>query len=72
MNWEDLPAEALDAMKQLGNFGPTVHAANREVKGYTYDADGVVKTYLTSDCLRNIAQGCIAVADWLDNRAEAV
>ena len=48
-----------------------MHAANREVKGYTYDEDGGGKRYLTSAELRNIAHGCVAVADWLDKRAEA-
>jgi len=53
-------------MEELGNFGPTVNAANREVKGYMEDG----KIYWRSKDLREIAESCIAVANWLDLRAE--
>ena len=46
MKWEDLSELARDVMKDLGNFGPTVNAQAREVKGAMYDddCDGAVKT----------------------------
>jgi len=69
-DWHDLGQETLSVMKDLGEFGPTVHVKNREVKGYTFDDEGGNKTYYSSDDLRNIAAACIKVADWLDKRAE--
>ncbi|PNG11916.1 hypothetical protein [Stutzerimonas stutzeri] len=68
----DISGSAKAWMQLLGNFGPTVLAARREVKGYTSDADGdVVKTYYDSGELRELALACTEVADWLDRRAEA-
>ena len=68
--WGKLPTNALDVMKELGNFGPTVNAAHREVKGYMLDDEGDgVSRYWSSDDLRNIANGCNDVAEWLDQRA---
>lgn len=69
-NWEDISASARDVMKALGNFGPTVHASAREVKGYTYEDGEGGKQYLSSDDLRRIAAACEEVAEWLDKRAE--
>ena len=73
MKWEDLSQKTRNVMKELGDFGPTVNAASRELKGATYDADcgGSVKTYWTSDDLRQIAAACLEAADWLDKRADA-
>ena len=71
MKWEDLSQLARDSMKELGNFGPTVNVAERLVKGAMYDpdCDGAVKTYYSSDDLRQIAAACNEVADWLDKRS---
>ena len=70
-NWTDVSAETRDTMKDLGNFGPTVNQADREVKGYTPDADGELrKTYWTSANLRAMAGHLHEVADWLDQRAQ--
>lgn len=71
MNWTDVSQKARDVMKEFGNFSPTVHAANKEVKGYTHDDEGGGKCYWSSDDLRGIAAACIEVANWLDKRAEA-
>lgn len=73
MEWiNDVSQKARDVMDALGNFGPTVNALNREVKGYTMDSNtgDCGKAYYSSDDLRNIAAGCIEVADWLDKRAD--
>lgn len=71
MNWEqDISEEARETMKFLGNFSPTVHAKNKEVKGYMLDDDGGCKVYLSSDDLREFAESFIEVANWLDKRAE--
>jgi hypothetical protein len=70
MKWEDLTESARNTMKELGNFGPTVNIENREVKGYTLDAEGDAgKTYWSSQDLRLMAQDFVEVADWLDKRA---
>ncbi len=72
MDWiKDLSKNARDVMDALGNFGPTVHALNREVKGYAMDSDTgeCGKCYYTSEDLRRIASGCVEVAEWLDKRA---
>ena len=68
--WEDLTPKARDWMRDLGNFGPTVRAERRELKGYTHDDEGAVKTYWTSADLRELAWACIEVAGWLDHRAD--
>lgn len=73
MEWiNDVSKKARDVMDDLGNFGPTVNALNREVKGYKMDSNtgDCGKQYYSSDDLRNIAAGCTEVADWLDKRAE--
>jgi hypothetical protein len=64
--WCDLSEDALNVMKELGEFTPTVHTQSREVKGVR-DSD---KCYLDSRDLRRIALACVEVADWLDLRAE--
>ena len=62
---------AFELMRDLGNFGPTVNVKDRMVKGYTHvDGEGA-KTYWTSDDLRAIAEACVYVAGWLDDRAES-
>lgn len=38
--WESVSQAARDTMKFIGNFGPTVHASEKEVKGYMYDDQG--------------------------------
>lgn len=71
--WSDLSLGARSWMEQLGDFLPTIHDANREVKGWLFDADAtsnVRKTFWHSRDLRMIALSCVEVADWLDRRAE--
>ena len=73
MDWDkDISNSAKGTMKFLGDFGPTVHAQNREVKGYMHDDEGGGKVYLDAGELREIAASCNEVADWLDKRADAV
>lgn len=72
MDWDkDISNSAKGTMKFLGDFGPTVHAQSREVKGYMHDDEGGGKVYLDAGELREIAASCNEVADWLDKRAEA-
>ncbi len=63
--WDQISTLGQDAMKLLGEAGPTVHPQNREVKGYVEGG----KAYFSSDDLRAIAKGMNEVADWLDERA---
>jgi hypothetical protein len=71
MKWEDLSKNALDAMRELGEFGPTITSKDRMVKGMLYDPeDGPVHAYFDSRDLRQMAAGMVEVADWLDKRAE--
>lgn len=73
MDWDkDISKAAKAKMKFLGDFGPTVNAQHREVKGYMHDDEGGGKVYLHASELREIAASCIEVADWLDKRADAV
>ena len=70
--WDDLPKEILEDMEWLGNFGPTVNVANRELKGRMVDSDDDVgKAYIEAFYARRLAKSLNAVADWLDARAEA-
>lgn len=66
MEWEDLSEYTRVTMEELGDFGPTVNVKNCEIKGYMQDG----KVYWNSVDLRAIANSCIEVADWLDNRAK--
>ena len=68
MEWTDLSDDARKWLKMLGDFGPTVHAKQRELKGYLGEGD---RTYFDAGDLRNIAAVCIEAADWLDKRADA-
>ena len=62
--WRALPSLALTWMKWLGDFGPTYDGT---LKGYKLGTDGECgKAYVDSGELRELAQACIAVADWLD------
>lgn len=70
IDWDELPSEVLDEMAFLGNFKPTAHSQNREVKGYMHADDSEDgRVYLDSNDLRRLAAACIHVADWLDVRA---
>jgi hypothetical protein len=72
MEWTDVSEDARDWLKMLGGFSPTVHIAQRELKGYLHsddDSDG--RTYLDSSDLRKISAALTEAADWLDKRATA-
>jgi hypothetical protein len=64
-DWYDLSPLVLTWMKWLGNFSPTYDGT---LKGYKLDSDDGegYKEYLDSGELRELAQSCIVVADWLD------
>ena len=70
--WESLSQNAKDIMQLLGNFSPTARAYAMELKGYTFDTEGEGgKAYLDNNDLRNIAAGCLEVAQWLEERVKA-
>ncbi|MDI1253843.1 hypothetical protein [Thermomonas sp.] len=70
MDWNDISADAREVMQELGNFGPTFHPGDRQVKGFMIDSDGDAgKTYWDSNELRRVAAACNEVAAWLDKRA---
>jgi hypothetical protein len=72
MNWDDLDDATRRIMRELGEFGPTGNEEDKEVKGLAVTEDGeVVKMYYRSIDLRAIAEACIEVADWLDERGYA-
>ena len=60
-----------ETLQLLGNFGPTTNISDRMLKGWTIDneADGLVKTYMSSRDLREIAEDLNSIAQWLDERA---
>jgi len=70
--WQELSENTLAEMRSLGNFGPTSRESDRLIKGYMWDDDGGGKCYWSSDDLRKTAVACIEVADWLDERADAI
>jgi len=72
MNWEDLSDNARAVMKELGDFGPTSRPLEAMVKGYMACEEGEDgRTYYGPSDLREIAAGCIEVADWLELRKAA-
>lgn len=65
-----LSPNAKEALRVIGNFGPTVNASERLVKGYSEWGDGEGgKVYLDPDALRSLASGLAEAADYLDARA---
>ena len=69
MDWKDVSAEARDTMAFLGDFGPTVNIADRQIKGWKDTVeDGSHSVYIDSTELREMAAHFIEVADWLDRR----
>jgi len=73
MKWEDLDDKHKNWMDFLGSFSPTVNVTYKEIKGYMLDSDCEPgKTYLDSADLRALAESCVAVANWLDLRAETL
>lgn len=72
MQWTDVSEDAREWLEMLGNFGPTVHANRRELKGCVHSDHGEDgRVYLDSSDLRNISAALIEAADWLDKRAAA-
>jgi hypothetical protein len=70
--WENISQNAKDTMQILGNFGPTVWAWAMEVKGWSMCEDGFTHScHYNSNDLKNIAAGCLEVAQWLEERAMA-
>lgn len=71
MEWDELSWNARYWMDKLGSFGPIDNKKAKTLKGSTLSEYGEgVKTYWTSQDLRDIADACTEVADWLDKRAE--
>jgi hypothetical protein len=72
-SWEGLGPVA-ETLRRFGQFGPTVNASARELKGVAidYDEGGLMKSYLTADELREAARHFEAAATWLDRRASAL
>jgi hypothetical protein len=60
--WKTL--KCAEVLRELGEFGPTVNPALKELKGYI---DG--KCYYDASDLRELAAACIEAADWLERRA---
>lgn len=72
LQWTDVSQVSRDWLKTIGDFGPTVHAKNRELKGYLHaEAGEDGRTYLDANELRELAAACNEAADWLDKRAVA-
>lgn len=69
MEWDLLSIKAKSWMMFLGDFGPTVNAKEKTLKGYMHDEDGGGEAYMTATDLRELAASCNEVADWLDKRA---
>ncbi len=62
--------EVAEAMKVLGNAGPTVNASDKQVKGgYVDDEGGWCKAYYSSSDLVRLSEGMLEMAKWLDSRA---
>ena len=70
MNWEkDVSSETRTWLETLGGFSPTVHVADKELKGYLHCDDGDDgSAYITAKELREIATACEEAANWLDER----
>lgn len=67
-----LSENAIEQLKFLGSFAPTVDPSHKLLKGYMYDGDEgeCGRVYLEPSDLRALASACNEVADWLEERAE--
>jgi len=65
----ELTQREQETLQFLGNFGPTVIAQERMIKGWMDDGEGVGKVYLRSQDLRAMAQDLASIAQWLDERS---
>jgi hypothetical protein len=59
-------------MDFLGRFCPTRRASEKLIKGWMGcdDGWGPDETYLDPERLRQLAESCRVVADWLDEEAQ--
>lgn len=66
-----LSDNAIEKLKFLGSFSPTVNASHKMLKGYMYDCDEgeCGRVYLEPSDLMAIASACNEVAEWLEERA---
>lgn len=70
VEWSKLTSNALDVMRDIGEFSPTTRADEGLVKGYIRCEEGEDgRTYYDSNDLRRISEGCLEVACWLELRA---
>lgn len=58
-----------ETLEFLGNLQPTVHIADATMKGWRIDQEGSYKVYLNSTTLRRMGADLMAIADWLEDRA---
>ena len=58
-----------ETLKFLGNFHPTMPEQDCMIKGYMADSDGIIRVYLTSLDLQDLAEDFNSIAQWLDDRA---
>ena len=66
MEWSAISEKSRKWLKLLGDFSPTVHPANRELKGCLEEGN----VYFDSNDLRELSAAMAEAADWLDNRAK--
>lgn len=67
-----MDADVRESLRKIGDFGPTVRAEEKLVKGYAaWGDDEPGKHYLDSAELRLVGSHLIRAADWLDARAAA-
>jgi len=70
ITWTEVSEVSRQWLKTIGDFGPTVHAKSRELKGYLHAEEGEDgRTYIDANELRELAAACVEAADWLDKRA---
>ena len=69
--WKELNGLTQGWMSMLGGFSPTVNPQDKQVKGVMFDSEGeIIKAYLDPDELREIADACLEVAQFLEDRAK--
>jgi hypothetical protein len=66
----ELTESELETLEFLGDFQPTVHIAECTVKGWRSDCGETYSVYFNSTSLRRMGADLMAVADWLEDRAE--
>jgi len=69
MQWSEVNENTKEWLDFFGSFSPTIIHANRELKGWIIEGEGISKAHISAQELREAAAAFIDAADWLEKRS---